>query len=212
MLSGRNDTMLNDYEITSVENTIKVHPIVSVLKLIASAIAVYCIILMTPQMVEQFYETRDSLVDDSLKIRVVANSNTVADQKFKEEMVEDLSPILHEIQQNELLALNNEATLAKLSTAIEQNYAEHDVKVTIGKHLIPAKMDMNYFYPQSLYNSLVVTIGSGRGDNFWCSIFPDVCEGPSVTEKENASASVEEKEEKEVVFVIWEWILSLFGF
>jgi len=212
MLSGRNDTMLNDYEITRVENTIKVHPIVSVLKLIASAIAVYCIILMAPQMVEQFYETRDSLVDDSLKIRVVANSNTVADQKFKEEMVEDLSPILYEIQQNELLSLNNEAALAKLSTAIEQNYAEHDVKVTIGKHLIPAKIDMNYFYPQSLYNSLVVTIGSGRGDNFWCSIFPDVCEGPSVSEKENASTSVEEKEEKEVVFVIWEWILSLFGF
>ncbi|WP_052123954.1 stage II sporulation protein R [Ureibacillus manganicus] len=202
--------MLNDYEITREENPIKYHPIISVLRLIASAIAVYCVILMAPQVMEQIYETRGSFVDDSLKIRVVANSNTVADQKLKETMVEDLSPLFHEIKQNELLSLSNEEALSKLSTAIEQNYAQHDVKITLGKHVIPAKVDVNYFYPQSLYNSLVVTIGSGRGDNFWCSIFPDVCEGPSSAQNDNKT--VEEKEEKEVVFVIWEWILSLFGF
>ncbi len=209
MVSGRNETMLNDYEITRLENPIKVHPIISVLRLVASAIAVYCIILMAPQMMEQFYETRESLVDESLKIRVVANSNSIADQQLKDEMVENLSPIFNEIKQNELLAVSNDEALAKLSTAIEQNYAQHDVKITIGQHVIPAKVDVNYFYPQSLYNSLVVTIGSGRGDNFWCSIFPDVCEGPSGAEKENKNA--EETEENEVVFVIWEWFLSLFG-
>ncbi|MFY3792967.1 stage II sporulation protein R [Ureibacillus sp. MALMAid1270] len=200
--------MLNDYEITRLENPIKYHPIISVLRLVASAVAVYCIILMAPQVMEQFYETRDSLVDDSLKIRVIANSNTVADQQLKEEMVESLSPIFSEIKQNELLALSNDETIAKLYFAIEQNYADQDVKITVGKHLIPAKVDVNYFYPQSLYNSLVVTIGDGRGDNFWCSIFPNICEGPSSAEKENVE---EEKEETEVVFVIWEWFLSLFG-
>ncbi|CAM5192230.1 Stage II sporulation protein R OS=Ureibacillus acetophenoni OX=614649 GN=SAMN05877842_10157 PE=4 SV=1 [Ureibacillus acetophenoni] len=200
--------MLNDYEITRLENPIKYHPIISVLRLVASAVAVYCIILMAPQVMEQFYETRGSLVDDSLKIRVIANSNTVADQQLKEEMVESLSPIFSEIKQNELLALSNDETIAKLYSAIEQNYADQDVKITVGKHLIPAKVDVNYFYPQSLYNSLVVTIGDGRGDNFWCSIFPNICEGPSSAEKENVE---EEKEETEVVFVIWEWFLSLFG-
>lgn len=208
MVSGRNETMLNDYEITRLENPIKYHPIISVLRLVASAVAVYCIILMAPQVMEQFYETRGSLVDDSLKIRVIANSNTVADQQLKEEMVESLSPIFSEIKQNELLALSNDETIAKLYSAIEQNYADQDVKITVGKHLIPAKVDVNYFYPQSLYNSLVVTIGDGRGDNFWCSIFPNICEGPSSAEKENVE---EEKEETEVVFVIWEWFLSLFG-
>jgi len=208
MVSGRNETMLNDYEITRLENPIKYHPIISVLRLVASAVTVYCIILMAPQVMEQFYETRGSLVDDSLKIRVIANSNTVADQQLKEEMVESLSPIFSEIKQNELLALSNDETIAKLYSAIEQNYADQDVKITVGKHLIPAKVDVNYFYPQSLYNSLVVTIGDGRGDNFWCSIFPNICEGPSSAEKENVE---EEKEETEVVFVIWEWFLSLFG-
>lgn len=207
MVSGRNETMLNDYEIKRENNPINYHPIISVLRLIASAVAVYCVILMAPQVMDQFYETRASFVDDSLKIRVVANSNTVSDQRLKEEMVASLSPVFHEIQQNELVALSNDEALAKLSAVIEQDYADQDVKITIGQHLIPAKVDVNYFYPQSLYNSLVVTIGSGRGDNFWCTIFPDVCEGPSAAED-----TVEEKEDTEVVFVIWEWILSLFGF
>nr|WP_198044816.1 stage II sporulation protein R [Lysinibacillus timonensis] len=199
--------MLNDYEIIREKNPIKYHPVVSVLRLIASALAVYCIILMAPQFMEQFYETRENLVDDSLKIRVVANGNSTADQKLKDEIVENLSPIFNEIKQNEILGVDNKEAFAKLSTAIEQNYAQHNVKITVGDHLIPPKLDMNYFYPQSLYNAVVVTIGSGRGDNFWCSIFPDVCEGPSDAEKDKK----EEEEETEVVFVIWEWFLSLFG-
>ncbi len=207
MFSGRNETMLNDYEINREQSPIKYHPIISVLRLIASAVAVYCIILMAPQMIDQIYDTRESLVDDSLKIRVVANSNSVTDQNLKNEIVDNLTPIFNEIKYNEMLAVNNDRALAKLATVIEENYAEHDVEITVGQHLIPAKLDVNYFYPQSLYDSIVVTIGSGRGDNFWCSIFPDVCEGPSAAEKE----SVEEEEKGEVVFVIWEWILSLFG-
>ncbi len=204
--------MLNDYEITRVEEKINYHPIVSVLRLIAGGLAIYCIILMTPHFFNGIYETRENLIEDSLKIRVVANSNTFADQKLKEDMVENLSPIFNEIKQNEMLAVSNEEALQKLSTAIEQNYPQHDVKVTVGEHLIPAKADFHYFYPQSFYESIVVTIGSGRGDNFWCSIFPDVCEGPSGDDKDQKNNSESEKEEEpEVVFVIWEWFLSLFG-
>jgi stage II sporulation protein R len=197
--------MLNDYEITRIEND-KIHPIVSILKLISSALAVYCFLLMVPDFIEKFYETRDNVVEESLNIRVIANSNTKADQQLKEEMVDNLQPYFAEIQKNEQLGVDNDETLANLYTYVQQNYSQYDVKINIGEHLTPPKVAEYTFYPQNYYNSLVLTIGAGRGDNFWCSIFSNLCERPS--EKEEVQ---EEKEEKKVKFIVWEWIKSLFA-
>ncbi|RTQ90679.1 stage II sporulation protein R [Lysinibacillus telephonicus] len=206
MMSGREFIMLNDYEITRVEKT--VYPILSLLKLIACSLAVFCAILLLPKFINEVYETRNNLVDDSLKIRVIANSNTAADQQLKSEMVASLTPYFKQIQENEISNAGNEEIYEQLAAFVEKNYAQADVKINIGENLIPPKIAANTFYPQYFYNSIVLTIGDGRGDNWWCSIFPNVCERPS--EKEDTKKS-EEAEEKEVKFLVWEWIKKLFN-
>ncbi|QCR31415.1 stage II sporulation protein R [Lysinibacillus sp. SGAir0095] len=206
--------MLNDYEITRVENTNAIHPIVSLLKLVAIAVAIVCSIILVPNVIEQVYETRSNLVDDSLKIRVVANSNTDADQQLKTEMVENLTPFFTQIQKNEQSNLENDEVYAELATYVEKNYASEDVKINIGENLIPPKLESNMFYPQYHYNSLVLTIGEGRGDNWWCTIFSNVCErsADKDKEKEEAKKTDEEEEEKpKVTFVVWEWVKKLFA-
>ncbi len=206
MMSGREFTMLNDYEITRVEKT--EYPILSLLKLIACSLAVFCAILLLPNFLNEVYETRDNLVDDSLKIRVVANSNTAADQQLKSEIVDKLTPYFTQIQENERSNVDNAEVYEQLTTFVEKNYAQADVKINIGDNLIPPKLADNTFYPQYFYNSLVLTIGDGRGDNWWCSIFPNVCERSS--DKEEASKA-DESDEKEVKFIVWEWIKKLFS-
>ncbi|RUL53160.1 stage II sporulation protein R [Lysinibacillus antri] len=204
MMSGRDLLMLNDYEITRVENE-KVQYILSLLKLVACSVAILCSILLLPDVANKVYETRETMVDDSLKIRVVANSNLEADQQFKNEVVENLQPIFVQIQKNEISGVDNDETYAQLATFVEKYYADANVKINIGENLIPPKLDETFFYPQSLYNSVVLTIGDGRGDNWWCSIFSNVCERSA--EKEEAQ---EVEEEKKVKFIIWEWIKKLF--
>jgi len=53
-----------------------------------------------------------------------------------------------------------------------------------------------------MYHSIVVKIGNARGDNWWCSIFPSICE-PDKNEEP-------EEEKEEVTFFIWEWIKGFF--
>ncbi|MBB5149995.1 MULTISPECIES: stage II sporulation protein R [Ureibacillus] len=197
--------MLNDYEIIRNEKD-PIQPIISILKLIASSLAVYCFLLMVPDMVEKFYEARENMLDDSLKIRVIANSNTKADQQLKNEMVANLQPIFAEILHNEYNNVDNDEAFAKLATYVQQNYSQYDVKINIGEHLTPPKIEGNTFYPQAYYDTLVLTIGAGRGDNFWCSIFSNLCERPS--EKEEVK---QEEEQKEVRFIVWEWLKKLFA-
>ncbi|MED3661366.1 stage II sporulation protein R [Ureibacillus sp. FSL K6-8385] len=199
--------MLNDYEIIRNEKE-RVHPIVSILKLLASSLAVYCFLLMVPDLVDQFYELREKMIDDSLKVRVIANSNTNADQQLKEEMVASLQPMFTEILYNEANGIDNDEALAKLDTYVARHYGEHDVKINLGEHLTPPKWDGNTFYPQGYYNTLVLTIGAGRGDNFWCSIFSNLCKRPSEKDKEELK---EEEEKEEVRFLVWEWLKKLFA-
>ena len=104
-----------------------------------------------------------------MKIRVIANSNTIADQQLKNEIVENLSPIFHSRTMN--INVDNDEVYASIASYVQQNYPQQDVKMNIGEHLTPPKIEQFTFYPQNMYNSLVLTIGSGRGDNFWCSIF-----------------------------------------
>lgn len=207
--------MLNDYEITRVENDEKVNTILSLLKLVAISVAILCSIILLPDLFDKVYETRESAVDDSLKIRVVANSNTTADQQLKNEIVDSLQPIFTQIQKNELNGVDNDESYAQLVTFVQKHYPQEEININIGEHLIPPKFDANTFYPQNVYNSLVLTIGSGRGDNWWCSIFGNVCESAQAKEdtKQDTKevAKEEEKDEPEVKFFIWEWIKKLFS-
>lgn len=98
--------MLNDYEIKRVENK-NISIITSVLKLIACSLAVYCVILLVPDFLGEVYETRNN-ESESLNIRVIANSNTTADQQFKYEVVENLAPIFSTIQENDNVLVNND--------------------------------------------------------------------------------------------------------
>lgn len=205
--------MLNDYEITRVENKNEIQPIISLLKLVAFAIAIVCSMILVPNVIHEVSETRSNLVDDHLKIRVVANSNTDADQQLKTEMVENLTPFFTQIQKNEQANLENDEVYAQLAAFVEKNYAE-EVKINIGENLIPPKLDSNMFYPQYHYNSLVLTIGEGRGDNWWCSIFANVCERSADKDKdeeETKKADEKEEEKPKVTFIVWEWVKKLFA-
>ncbi|MDN4492103.1 stage II sporulation protein R [Ureibacillus aquaedulcis] len=206
--------MLNDYEITRVEKQNEIGPIISLLRLVAFAVAIVCSIILVPSVINEVSETRSNFVDDSLKIRVVANSNTDADQQLKTEMVENLTPFFTKIQQNERANIENDEVYAQLATFVEKNYANEEVKINIGENLIPPKIDSHMFYPQYHYNSLVLTIGEGRGDNWWCSIFPNVCERSADKEKdeqEAKKADMEEEEKPKVTFIVWEWVKKLFA-
>lgn len=195
--------MLNDYEILRNENKKDwVQTITSVLKLLSASLAVYCFLLMFPDFFNQIYETREMMVEDSFNVRVIANSNTKSDQKVKEEIVENIRPMISEIQPN----VNNDEVFERLSTYVQQHYAQYDVKIHKGEHLTPPKFAENTFYPQAYYDTLVLTIGTGRGDNFWCSVFSNLCERPSENEE-----TLEDDNNKEVKFILWEWLKSLFS-
>lgn len=187
--------MLNDYEISNLSNNHS-NKLISILKLMAASFVVLCTFILLPSWIEDFKEAR---TDDSLKVRVIANSNTIKDQQMKMDVVDTLSPLFVRKE------MSNEKWKDEATSILSTKYGQESINVKLENHLTPPKWSEGAFYPQGYYNTLVVTIGDGRGDNFWCSLFSDVCKGPNQEEEES------DDEKEEVTFIIWEWMKQIFS-
>ena len=48
-------------------------------------------------------------------------------------------------------------------------------QVSFGRNYFPEKTYKGIVYDAGYYESLVVTLGKGEGDNWWCVLFPPLC-------------------------------------
>ena len=116
---------------------------------------------------------------DSIRFRVIANSNNIEDQKLKYKVVNNLK--------NNLIYTNKSTNIVETRKYIEENLPlftktventlnnNKDFNINYGKNYFPEKTYNNEIYPEGEYESLVVTLGDGEGDNFWCVLFPPLC-------------------------------------
>lgn len=119
----------------------------------------------------------------AIRVRVIANSNSIYDQsmkmKVKAMIEENISPLLINVDNVEEARniINN--SIEQLESDIEvlfkdNNYNE-DFIVNFGDNYFPEKDYKGIHYDSGEYESLVVTIGEGSGDNWWCVLFPPLC-------------------------------------
>lgn len=181
--------MLNDYEIKRNDK------VSAILKLLISALSLYMIINLLPGFVELLDESRPDYAEDVV-VRVIASSNTEKDQQMKKQVVTDMQAFLKEA------SVKEENLAPAIQTFIQQQYPHASIQLKSGDNLIPPKLIMQTLYPQVSTNSLVVVIGDGRGENWFCSAFPSICDKPEETEKE-------EKKPK-VRFKLIEWLKEKF--
>lgn len=127
--------------------------------------------------------------NNTIRFRVVANSDTLEDQKIKKEIVKNISGVINESQKSTSLEetrtyINNR--LPEFNEIVEKtlldNNDKREFKVNYGLNYFPKKELNNEEYPEGMYESLVITLGEGQGDNFWCILFPPLC---MIEENEN---------------------------
>lgn len=181
--------MLNDYEIQTNSNK---HIFVAVVKLCISLLVLCGAVIVIPEVVQSVQTIQISQAEQ-LKVRVVANSSSLEDQQQKQLVVENIQALLASYSTNSQDIHNYE----EIHKTIQQNFPNLKIDINIGDNLIPPKYQFQRFYPQNLYNSVTFVIGSGRGENWFCSAFPAVCSPPKEVEKEKHR------------FLIYEWFKSL---
>lgn len=132
-----------------------------------------------------FFSMKDKIVipKEAIRIRVIANSNEEYDQNIKNEVKDIVEDEMYYLLKD-TLDINNarkliNSDLINLDTKIDDFLKSKDYKlghnINFGYNYFPEKEYKGIKYEEGMYESVVVTLGSGKGDNWWCVMFPPFC-------------------------------------
>ena len=134
-------------------------------------------------------DTTDIIInEDAVRIRIIPHSNTYQDQLSKrmvsyaiDELLAENEEAFSNLETTRNFIQNNIGLIENRVTEIFDtiNY-EQEFEITYGAHLFPEKQYNGETLPAGYYESLVIRIGEGRGNNWWCFINPGTCLGPNV--------------------------------
>lgn len=127
---------------------------------------------------------------ESIRMRVIANSNDAEDQIEKYNLVESFQNIIYNIESNSNSIEDSRYIIEESITQIENKLSELSISgsVTFGNNYFPEKTYEQIKYEAGEYESLVITIGEGLGDNWWCVLFPPLCK---IEQKKNSLEELE---------------------
>lgn len=120
---------------------------------------------------------------DAIRFRVIASSNNETDQNLKKkvasnlkkEITSSLKPTLTLEKTRQSLKGNLPSFQENIKKTLKKNHSDTSFKIDYGKHYFPEKTYKGVVYEAGEYESLVVTLGKGKGENFWCVLFPPLC-------------------------------------
>ena len=121
--------------------------------------------------------------DESIRIRVIANSNSEYDQEKKSEIrkevqlyMQNLLKDVKNIEEARTIISNNLNNLNKnIDSYLTQIDYKKDYTINFGLNYFPEKEYKGIKYKEGLYESLLITLGEGKGNNWWCVLFPPIC-------------------------------------
>ena len=121
--------------------------------------------------------------DSSIRLRVIPNSNNPDDIYIKEQVKKYLENDIYLITKDIGNIEDARNVITESIPRIEDNindiftrnkyYLTYDINY--GNNYFPEKIYKGNIYDEGYYESLVISIGEAKGDNWWCVLFPNFC-------------------------------------
>ena len=121
--------------------------------------------------------------DEYLRIHVRADSNENSAQAVKyavrDKVVAYLTPLVATYQTKQEAQLGIEQNLENIAKVATETLREegfsYGAKAEIRKEKFPTRVYDGYTLPAGEYSALIISLGRGEGDNWWCVVYPPLC-------------------------------------
>lgn len=130
-----------------------------------------------------FCASAGSVRENVVRLHVIANSDSAYDQQVKLKVRDallnknnamlsgkvnkDNAKEYFEESKNELLNTANET--------LKENNCDYNAEITLGTEYYTTRQYGKLTFPAGEYTSLRVVLGEGKGENWWCVMFPPLC-------------------------------------
>lgn len=141
-----------------------------------------------------FQASCNDISDEVFRLHILANSDSEEDQSLKLkvrdkvlEHTESLFVNARSKQEAESLISENLQNVADVAAKeVRDNGYTYSVKAQIIKMHFSTRHYDNYTLPSGMYDALRISIGEGKGHNWWCVMFPSICVSPQKDRDEKA--------------------------
>ncbi len=118
-----------------------------------------------------------------LRMHVRANSNSAEDQavkyEVKEAIVGFLMPVAASADDKEEAIALLRARLPEIEEVADEVLAEngfsYTARASVREEEFPTRVYEGVTLEAGVYDALIVELGTGKGDNWWCVIYPPLC-------------------------------------
>lgn len=134
-------------------------------------------------IVNDYDSTTIIIPTEAIRVRVIANSNDNKDIKEKELLKEEIQPKIYNLlkdvtsieEARNIIKSNLSNIDVEVKKSLKKQNSNQKYEINYGLNYFPEKNFKGVTYEEGYYESLVITLGEGKGDNWWCVLFPPLC-------------------------------------
>ena len=128
-------------------------------------------------------DVTDSISKQVIRFHVVANSDTTEDQLLKQnvrdEVIEFIEPLISKcetVEDTRYILEGSLPVIEEISKEVVENWGkDYQIYVALDKANFPTKSYGDVVLPAGEYEACRIVIGEGKGENWWCVMYPPLC-------------------------------------
>lgn len=159
--------------------------------------------------------------DNIFRLHIIANSDSKEDQSVKLKVRDAILEYEKELfshndinsaEQTKYFLKENAKSIYKISKeTLQNNGLSYGVKLSVGTYMFPDRTYRDSTYPAGYYSALRVVLGDGKGENWWCVMFPPLCIIDDSDVKNSNNTADTSVEFKSIFGGIGKWFADLFN-
>lgn len=118
-----------------------------------------------------------------LRLHVIANGDSVREQAVKlrvrdaviRTLANDMETVDDAEEAKRLTLMREDEIVAAAQNVLREAGEDDTVKVEVGRFAFPLRMYGDLVVPAGEYEAVRIIIGEGKGQNWWCVLFPPLC-------------------------------------
>ncbi len=143
-----------------------------------------------------------NISNDVFRLHILANSDSEYDQsvklKVRDRVLEYSKSLFESASSKEeaesLISQNLDNITRVAENELKYLGCNQNVKAEIKKMYFTTRYYDSYTLPSGMYDALRITIGSGKGHNWWCVMYPSICISAASEQDEKAKQALDDGE------------------
>ena len=141
--------------------------------------------------VAPFFDSCAELYDDVLRVHIIANSDSAADQSLKlavrDRILDEFSAYFDDCadkaEAERITADHLDEIELAAEDEIKQRGFDYPVDAEVSEMYFNTRYYDDFTLPAGRYDALRLRIGEGEGSNWWCVMYPSLCVGAACRDK-----------------------------